>query len=231
MSAPASQNPARLAAARAAVALVEDGMCLGLGTGRTMALVVQALSARIGSEGLRVTAVATSEATAAQARALGIALVDLDTPCDLALDGADQVERGSLRLIKGGGGALLREKIVAESARRFVVVADAAKVVDWLGVGFALPVEVVPFGHAATVRRLTALGGTPLARRHDGEVVRTDNANLVFDCPGFAPIRDPFTLERRLRAVAGVVATGLFLMPVECVLIGYDDGTVEVLSR
>ena len=222
---------ARQAAAKAAVALVGDGMRLGLGTGRTMALVVQALSARIGSEGLRVTAVATSEATAAQARALGIVLVDLDTPCDLALDGADQVERGSLRLIKGGGGALLREKIVAESARRFVVVADAAKVVDWLGVGFALPVEVVPFGHAATVRRLTALGGTPLARRHDGEVVRTDNANLVFDCPGFAPIRDPFTLERRLRAVAGVVATGLFLMPVERVLVGHDDGTVELLTR
>ena len=220
---------ARQAAAAAAVALVEDGMRLGLGTGRTMELVLRVLAGRIAAEGLRVTGIPTSEATASRARALGIVLVEPGAPCDLALDGADQIERGSLRLIKGGGGALLREKIVAESARRFVVVADAAKVVGRLGEGFALPVEVVKFGVEATARRLAALGGAPVVRRRDGVAVTTDNGNLVLDCPGFAPIRDPFTLERSLRAVAGVVATGLFLLPVERVLVGHDDGTVEVL--
>jgi len=220
---------ARQAAAEAAAALVEDGMLLGLGTGRTMDLVLQVLSERIATEGLRVTGVATSEATASRAWALSIPLADADAPCDLALDGADQVERGTLRLIKGGGGALLREKIVAESARRFVVVAEASKLVDRLGQDFALPVEVVPFGYGATARRLAALGGAPEVRRRGGAPIRTDNGNLVLDCPGFAVIRDPFTLERCLRAVAGVVASGLFLLPVECVLVGDDDGSVAEL--
>jgi ribose 5-phosphate isomerase A len=209
---------ARQAAARAAIALVEDGMRLGLGTGRAMALVVAGLAGR------RITGVATSAATAAQARALGIPLEEPDLPVDLAIDGADQVERLTLRLLKGGGGALTREKIVAETARRFVVVAEAPKLVDRLGSGFALPVEIIPFGAAATARRIAALGGAP-ARRPGS----TDNGNLILDCPGFAPIRDPFTLERRLRAIAGVVATGLFLMPVERALIGGPDGSVQEL--
>lgn len=219
---------ARRAAAEAAAALAEDGMRLGLGTGRTMEMVLRALARRMREGGLRFTGVATSAATAARARALGIALEEADAPCDLALDGADEVERGSLRLIKGGGGALLREKIVAESARRFVVVAEAGKLVARLG-AFALPVEVAAFGHSATARRVAALGGAPVLRLRDGEAVRTDNANLVLDCPGFAPIRDPYTLERSLRAIAGVVATGLFLLPVERALIGHADGRVEVL--
>lgn len=219
-------DAARQAAATAAVALVEDGMMLGLGTGRAMALVVAGLAARVRA-GLRITGVPTSEATAAQARGLGIALAEPDEPCDLAIDGADAIERGSLRLIKGGGGALLREKIVAESARRFVVVAEAGKLVDRLGEGFALPVEVVEFGRAATARRIAALGGAPVLRLRDGVPARTDGGNLVLDCPGFGPIRDPFTLERQLRAIAGVVATGLFLMPVERALLGADDGSVH----
>ena len=202
-------------------------MCLGLGTGRTMELVLRALAGRMRG-GLRFTGVATSEATAVRARALGIELVAAEGPCDLAIDGADEIERGTLRLIKGGGGALLREKIVAESARRFVVVAEAGKLVDRLG-GFALPVEVVPFGCAVTAARIAALGGAPVLRRCEGGPVRTDNGNLVLDCPGFAPIGDPFTLERRLRAVAGVVASGLFLLPVECAIIGHGDGRVEEL--
>ena len=201
-------------------------MCLGLGTGRTMELVLRALAGRMRG-GLRFTGVATSEATAARARALGIRLA-ADGPCDLAIDGADEIERGTLRLIKGGGGALLREKIVAESARRFVVVAEADKLVEWLG-GFALPVEVVPFGCAVTAARIAALGGAPVLRRREGGPVRTDNGNLILDCPGFAPIRDPFTLERRLRVVAGVVASGLFLIPVERAIIGHGDGRVEEL--
>ena len=208
-------NAARQAAANAAIALVEDGMRLGLGTGRAMAFVVAGLAGR------RITGVATSAATAAQAAALGITLEDPDHPVDLAIDGADQVERRTLRLLKGGGGALLREKIVAETARRLVIVAEDPKLVDHLGQGFPLPVEIVPFGAAATTTRIAALGGAPTLRP-----VITDNGNLILDCPGFAPIRDPFTLERQLRAIAGVVATGLFLMPVERALIGRPDGTV-----
>ena len=222
---------ARRAAAAAAAALAEGGMRLGLGTGRTMELVLQALALRVRDEGLRFTGVATSQATAARARDLGIALAEADAPCDLALDGADQVEAGTLRLIKGGGGALTREKIVAESARRFVVVADAGKVAIRLGENCPLPVEIVPFGAALTLHRIAGLGGAPALRQRNGAPARTDNGNLVIDCPGFAPIRDPYTLERSLRAIAGVVATGLFLMPVERALIGHDDGQVEELSQ
>ena len=219
----------RIAAADAAAGLVETGMRLGLGTGRTMEAVLRALARRVREEGLAFAGIPTSEATAARARALGLLIAAADAPCDLAIDGADQIERGTLRLVKGGGGALLREKIVAESARRFVVVADAAKLVDTLGTGFALPVEIVPFGAEATARRIAALGGAPALRMQGGAAVRTDNGNLILDCAGFAPIRDPFTLERVLRGIAGVVATGLFLLPVERALIGHDDGRVEVL--
>jgi ribose 5-phosphate isomerase A len=219
----------RRIAAEAAAALAEPGMRLGLGTGRTMEFVLRALARRIREEGLRVTGIPTSLATAARARALSIPLAEPDAPCDLAIDGADQVERHTLRLIKGGGGALLREKIIAESAHRFVVVADAAKLVDHLGTFFPLPVEITPFGHALATVRIAALGGTPALRLRDGAPLATDNANFVLDCPGFAPIRDPYTLERSLRAIAGVVATGLFLLPVERALIGHDNGTVEEL--
>lgn len=219
----------RIAAAEAAARLVEPGMRLGLGTGRTMEAVLRALARRVRDEGLAFAGVPTSEATSARARALGLLIAAADAPCDLAIDGADQIERGTLRLIKGGGGALLREKIVAESAGRFVVVADAGKLVDRLGIGFPLPVEIVPFGHEATARRIAGLDGAPVLRMRAGAPFRSDNGNLILDCPGFAPIRDPFTLERVLRGVAGVVCTGLFLLPVERALVGHEDGRVEEL--
>ncbi len=219
----------RIAAAEAAARLVEPGMRLGLGTGRTMEAVLRALARRVRDEGLAFAGVPTSEATAARARALGLLIVAADAPCDLAIDGADQIERGTLRLIKGGGGALLREKIVAESAARFVVVADAGKLVDRLGIGFPLPMEIVPFGHEAIARRIAGLGGAPVLRMRAGAPFRSDNGNLILDCPGFAPIRDPFTLERVLRGIAGVVCTGLFLLPVERALVGHEDGRVEEL--
>jgi ribose 5-phosphate isomerase A len=217
---------AKLAAATAAAALVEDGMVLGLGTGSTMRLVLAAIAGRVRAEGLRLTGLATSQATAAQATALGIRLAEPDAPADLALDGADEIERGSLRLLKGGGGALLREKIVAESARRFVVVADDGKLVDCLGATMGLPVEVAAFGHAATARRLAALGAAPELRQAGGEPFRTDGGNPIYDCPGFGRLSDPYTLERQLRAIAGVLGTGLFLLPVERAIIGGADGCV-----
>lgn len=228
------QDAGKRAAAEAAVALVEDGMALGLGTGSTMRFAVDALGRRVREEGLRVVGIPTSIRTEEQARGLGIPIAGFDTlfALDLAIDGADEVERGTLRLIKGLGGALLREKIVAEAARRFVVVADPSKVVDRLGARSPLPMEVVRFGHEATARRIAALGGAPVLRQAATDAdapFLTDGGNLIYDCAGFAPILDPHTLQRRLRAIAGVVETGLFLDRAEVALIGHPDGRCETL--
>ena len=219
-------DAAKRAAGAAAASLVRDGMRLGLGSGTTMGFVIAAIAARLRNEQLRITAVATSNATAALARAAGIPLGALDeTPLDLAIDGADEVERGTRHLIKGRGGALLREKIVAQAARRLVIVADARKLVARLGDIAPLPVEVDAFGQAFVAHRIAALRGRPVPRPG-----RTDGGHVILDCAGFAPIRDPFTLDRTLRSIAGVIATGLFLMPVETVLIGYDDGTMREIG-
>ncbi len=205
-------------------------MLVGLGTGSTVRFVVDRLGERVRAEGLRITGVPTSNATAAQATSLGIALADPEAAIDLAIDGADEVERGTLRLIKGLGGALLREKIVAQLARRFVVVADASKLVRVLGERAPLPVEVAQFGLAATTRRVAERGGAPVLRRgSDGAPFVTDNGNVILDCAGFAPIRDPFTLERDLRTIAGVFETGLFLQIASEALIAGADGRVERL--
>jgi ribose 5-phosphate isomerase A len=223
-------DAAKRAAAEAAAALVQDGMLVGLGSGSTAKHVVVALGRRV-REGLRIVGIPTSTETAALALANGITLAELATErIDLTIDGADEVERGTLRLIKGLGGALLREKIIAESSRRFVVVADATKVVATLGERSPLPVEVVRFGQGATARRLAELGGRPLLRRDaGGQPFVTDGGNVIFDCAGFAPIRDPFTLQRELRAIAGVVETGLFIDRAEQALIGAPDGSVRVM--
>lgn len=224
-------DTAKRAAGEAAAALVEDGMRVGLGTGSTMHYAIAALGRRV-QAGLRLIGVPTSRATEEQARALGIPLAEPgEIPADLALDGADEVELGTKRLIKGLGGALLREKIVAQSSRRFVVVADTSKLVDHLGTQAPLPVEVTPYGLAATRHRITLLGGKPTLRHDPNDATFvTDGGNVILDCAGFAPIRDPFTLDRTLHSIAGVVETGLFLLPVEQVLIGDAAGMVRVLK-
>jgi ribose 5-phosphate isomerase A len=219
------------AAAEAAVALIENGMRLGLGTGSTMRHALEALGRRVRDEGLKIVGMPTSEATAAQAAALGIPLGDaasLET-LDLAIDGADEVERGSLHLIKGLGGALLREKIVMQASRRFVVVVDSSKLVARLGAHAPVPVETVRFGHAATARRLAALGGVPSLRCTDGEPFVTDGGNLIYDCRGFRSISNPRDLDRELKTIAGVVETGLFVDPVERCIVGAPEGTASVL--
>ena len=207
-------------------------MMLGIGTGSTVSFLVEALGRRVREEGLHISGVATSLRTEAQALSLGITLIELGAagPLDLAIDGADEVEQGRLRLIKGLGGALLREKIVAQAARRFVVIADAGKVVTVLGEHAPVPVEVVYFAHETTARRLAALGGNPMLRVDavDKPFV-TDNGNLIYDCHGFSPITDPVSLERNIRTIAGVVETGLFLGGVEQALIGRADGGVSVM--
>src|SRR5690242_12968211 len=157
------------AAAESAAAQVRDGMIVGLGSGSTAALAVQALGKRV-REGLRITGIPTSERTAALARTLAIPLTTLEehSKIDVTIDGADEVEAGSLNLIKGHGGALLREKIVAEAGERLVIVVDQTKLVDRLGTRESVPVEVIPFGWQSAARRLSDLGANPLLRKEAG---------------------------------------------------------------
>jgi ribose 5-phosphate isomerase A len=225
-----NEDPAKRASGEAAALLVEDGMLVGLGTGSTAYFVVAALGRRV-RDGLRIVGVPTSEQTAAQASGLGIALAEpTGHMLDLAIDGADEIEEGTLRLIKGLGGALLREKIVAQMARRFVIIGDGSKLVGTLGERAPLPVEVVRYGHAATAYRIAGLGGAPKLRLDkSGAPVITDGGNVIYDCAGFAPIRDPFTVQRDLKAIAGVVETGLFLSGVEQAIIGQADGSVRMM--
>ena len=211
-------------AAEAAVAEVRDGMVLGLGTGSTAALAVAALGARV-KAGLRVVGIPTSERTAEQATGLGIPLASFadHTRIDLTIDGADEVHTGTLDLIKGLGGALLREKIVAAASRRMTVIVDESKLSPRLG-GVRLPVEIVTFGWQSTLARLHDEGADVLVRQGpDGAPFRTDGGNLIADC-AFTAIDDPAALHARLKAVVGVVETGLFVGMATRVVAGTQAG-------
>ena len=220
-------------AAAAALDFVEPGMKLGLGTGSTASRFVTLLGAKVAA-GLQVIGVPTSEATRAQAESLGIPLTTLEqTPeLDLTVDGADEID-GVLRLIKGGGGALLREKIVAAASRRMLVIADAGKRVAQLG-RFPLPVEVVPFGAAATVRRVeraaAALGlhGALALRRRNGDLFVSDGGHYILDC-AFGAIPDPEALAQALAFIPGVVECGLFIGFASAAVIAGPAG-VELLG-
>lgn len=222
-------------AAERAIALVEDGMTLGLGTGSTAARFVDLLAERV-REGLRVACVPTSEATRAQAEHLGISLIDLDRRpfLDLTVDGADEIDP-ELRLIKGGGGALLYEKIVATASERMVVIADQSKRVATLG-AFPLPVEVVRFGLAATRNMIEVLasdagcrGEIKLRSMADGRPAATDSGNFILDC-AFGRIEEPEALDEALKLVPGVVESGLFLGIADAAIIAGPNGVV-VLER
>ena len=219
----------RLAAA-AAVAEIEDGMVLGLGSGSTAALAVEALAERV-AKGLEVAAIATSERTAALAGRLGIRLTSFaeHRRIDMTIDGADEVEIGSLNLIKGLGGALWREKIVASASDRMLVIVDESKLVDRLGQRSALPVEVGTFGWQVVLERLAEAGRSPRLRMSGDQPFRTDGGNYVADCR-VAEIPDPAGLEQRLRAVVGVVECGLFLGLASQVIVGTGTG-VKFLDR
>jgi ribose 5-phosphate isomerase A len=216
-------------AGEAAAQLIEDGMVLGLGTGTTATHMIYALGRRI-QEGLRITgAVATSQISEELARKLGIPLTDLDTHpvLDLAIDGADEID-GQLRLIKGGGGALLREKVVASSARRFIVIGDATKQVAQLGRNVPLPVEAVPFAATPVSRHLEALGASVRLRRSGDSVFFTENCNVILDCFFPGGIADPTDLDARIRKIVGVVELGLFLNMAKQAIIGGPEG-IKVL--
>jgi ribose 5-phosphate isomerase A len=222
-------SDARAAAAAAAVSLVEPGMTIGLGSGRAVFKVVELLAAT----GQPVRAAVASSLTEARARQAGFELVELDgtVELDLALDGADEVDP-SLALIKGGGGALLREKIVISAARRFVVVAEAVKRVDRLGTRCRLPVEVVQFAWRDTQRRLGAVLPDSQPRAgDDGAPFVTDEGHLILDCAvPAAAAADPAALAAAIKQVPGVVEHGLFIGLAERALLGREDGGVEVLE-
>jgi ribose 5-phosphate isomerase A len=228
-SKPEQDRLKRLAAA-AAIAEVEDGMVLGLGSGSTAAFAVEALAARV-AQGMDVAAIPTSEQTAAQARRLGIRLSSFaeHRRIDMTIDGADEVEIATLNLIKGRGGALLREKIVASASDRMVVIVDEGKLVDRLGQHAPVPVEIVAFGWQVTLDRLADLGARPTLRVAGDEPYRTDSGNHIADC-AFGEIDDPADLERRLAAITGVVESGLFIGLAARVLVGTQAG-IRVLER
>jgi ribose 5-phosphate isomerase A len=217
-------------ACQRAVQEVRDRMVLGLGTGSTVYYFLQELG-RMVREGLRITGVPTSVRTADLATQLAIPLTTLDEQphLDLAVDGADEVD-AHLNLVKGAGGALLREKIIAASATRFIVVVDDSKVVTQLGERYPLPVEVVPFGHTPAIRALEGLGARVTLRRGtDGQTWISDNGNYILDCR-FGAISDPVALQQELLTIPAVVDSGLFLNMTEMAIVGQEEG-VRLLQR
>jgi ribose 5-phosphate isomerase A len=220
------------AAAERAAEWIEDGITLGLGTGSTVRHLLDVIAERrAAGEWRGVVGVPTSEDTAARSRALGIPLATLDErpEIDLTIDGADEVDP-ALRLIKGLGAALLREKIVAAASRALVIVADESKVVERLGTRAPLPVEVDPFGAAIQPAFLRALGAEPVLRVRDGAPVVTDGGNRIFDCRFPGGIDDPEALEARLALRPGIVESGLFLGMATAAVIAGADG-VRVIGR
>jgi ribose 5-phosphate isomerase A len=227
---PAARTRAKRLAARAAAAEVESGMVLGLGSGSTALLALEALAERVAG-GLRVAGIPTSERTAAAARRLGVPLTSFAAHrrVDLTIDGADEVEVGTLDLIKGLGGSLLREKIVAAASERMIVAVDDGKLADRLGRRSPLPVEIVPFGAELTMERIAEAGGAPVLRLAGGVPFVSDGGHYIADC-GFGVIADAAALDLRLRAIVGIVETGLFLGRASRVFVGGANG-VEVLER
>jgi len=217
-------------AGRAAAELVRDGDVVGLGTGSTAYFAVVALGERV-KAGLKITGIPTSLQTADLARAAGIPLTTLDEhpEIDITIDGADEID-SKLNLIKGGGGALLREKVVASASRKMVVVADSGKIVPVLG-KFPLPVEIISFARAVIEKKIVALGGSPKLRcKSDGSPYLTDNGNQILDC-SFGKIADPAELARELSGIPGIVEHGLFIGLANIALVGKGDSAKELRPK
>jgi ribose 5-phosphate isomerase A len=229
MSDPESEGRSRGALVEAALDMIPDGAVVGLGSGRAATQFVRALGRRV-ADGLQIRGVPTSQGTSDLARKLGIPLATLEEidAIDIVVDGADEVDP-RLNLIKGLGGAMVREKVIAAASHRLVILVGPEKIVAILGQRGVLPVEVVPFAISFCRRRFEKLGFPPVARRSSGQLFTTDNGNHVLDCK-IPPIADPAALEQTLLAIPGVVGTGLFLGMADTVLI--DRGTdVEVRRR
>jgi ribose 5-phosphate isomerase A len=221
---------AKQLAAEKAVTFLEDGMTVGLGTGSTAYWAIEKIGEKVKKEGWKLKAIATSVRSEEQARSLGIPIVDFSTvkSIDITIDGADEVD-AKLQLIKGGGGALLREKIVATNSKQMIVVADESKWVKTLG-KFPLPVEVVHFGWERVFEKLQLLGCEAKRRMNGTEPYLTDNGNYIVDC-AFEEIKDAPALHESVNAITGVVDNGLFIRIASKLVLGFDSGDTRIIGR
>ena len=227
-------DKARISAAAQAVREIRDNTIIGLGSGNTILRALELAAERIKKENLKITFIPTSYQTEIAARKLGLKTSDLqeDTEPDLALDGADQIQWRTLDLVKGGGAALLREKIVDSTARRLVIVVDERKLAKTLGGPQPIPVEIVPFGYASTVEKIRKISEKTVLREAAGKVgpVITDNGNLIADVY-FRSLRRPEIVHEKLKKIPGVVETGLFLGMCDVAYVGRKDGRVDILRK
>ncbi|UJL45571.1 ribose-5-phosphate isomerase RpiA [Virgibacillus sp. NKC19-16] len=220
-------NSDKKVAGEEAVSLIKNGMTIGLGSGSTVNWMLKSLSKRV-KEGLDIKGIPSSQKTERLAIELGVPLTDFSNAdkIDIAVDGADEVDSG-LNLLKGGGGSLVREKIIDAMAKELVVIVDQSKVVSHLG-EFSLPVEVIPFGWGVTSWNIADLGGVPSLRKKDGSVFVSDNGNYILDCK-FGKIDQPKNLHEQLKLMVGVVETGLFVEMTDKVIVARNGG-IEILS-
>jgi ribose 5-phosphate isomerase A len=223
------QDEAKRRAAEHAIELVNEGQIIGLGTGSTAKFAIEGIGRRV-SGGLSIQGVPTSMATERMARDAGIPLVELNevNSIDITLDGADEVD-DDFNMIKGGGGALTREKLVALASKQRVILIDESKLVSRLGQSRSLPVEVLPFAWALSAQRLSEIGCVARLRERDGKPFVTDNGNYILDCY-FGSIEDPPALESRIKLLPGVIESGLFIGIADTLIIGFED-RVEVRHR
>ena len=220
------------AAGRFAAQFVTDGMTVGLGTGSTVYFALERIAERIRDEGLRIRGVATSLDTERKGKDLGIPLSALDEigQFDVTIDGADEVD-SQFHMVKGGGGALLREKVVASMTKREIIVVGRDKLVERLGRAYPLPVEIVPFALSVVERQLAPHGARPVLRAPGGQPYVTDNGNWILDCVFPQGIPDPAAMESALDKIPGVVEVGLFIGLAHVLVIGNADGSTEVRER
>lgn len=207
---------------------IKDGMIVGLGSGSTVNWMMKKLGEKVVA-GLNIQGIPSSNKTKKLANQLGIPLIELtdDVIIDIAIDGADEIDP-EYNLLKGGGGSLVREKLVDIAAKQFIVIADESKVVSTLG-AFSLPVEILPFGWKQTAARIADLGGEPILRVRDNEVFVSDNGNYIVDC-NFGDIHNPKALHENLKLLVGVVETGLFINMTNKIIIGLND-EVKYLTK
>lgn len=220
------------AAGRAAADLVRDHETIGLGTGSTVFFTLERLAERVREEGLSIRGVPTSKDTEKKARDFGIPLVTLEEidSLDVTIDGADQID-ARFHMVKGGGGALLREKVVASITRREIIVVGRDKLVDKLGKTFPLPIEIVPFARSVVERRLPHFGAHPTLRLRDGAPYVTDNGNWILDGVFAHGIPDPAAMEIALARLPGIVEVGLFIDLAHVLVIGNADGSTTIRER
>jgi len=220
---------AKQLAAEKAVEFLDDGMTIGLGTGSTAYWAIEKIGEKVKQDGWKIKTIATSRRSEEQARALGIPVYDFSSirEIDITIDGADEADH-KLRLIKGGGGALLREKIVATNSRQMIVVADESKYVDILG-RFPLPVEIARFGWERTLDKLQLLGCEAMRRMNGSEPYLTDNGNFIVDC-SFGEIGDPTSLHESINAITGVMENGLFIGIATRLVLGLENGETRIVT-